>query len=278
MKNNYLISTDLDGTFLGHKNFDYKINEILISKIAQRNIPIIFNTSKTFDEVIAIKNELKLYMPFIVENGSGIFYPIKNNKSKNKYSKNDFKLISNGLTRNDINKIINLHFSEFYTCFKLTNELSSEELIKISGLPKAKLKNLLNREFSELLVWKSNQKKLQDFKSKLSEFGLSVTKGARFLHLKGQANKGVALKDLINYMKKAKKIDNYKVIALGDSENDIEMLQMSDHPFLIKIPNRSFIKFKSSQKARKSINPAPLGWKESILSLDDFKQIMLEEV
>ena len=67
MKNNYLISTDLDGTFLGHKNFDYKINEILISKIAQRNIPIIFNTSKTFDEVIAIKKELKLYMPFIVE-------------------------------------------------------------------------------------------------------------------------------------------------------------------------------------------------------------------
>ena len=119
---------------------------------------------------------------------------------------------------------------------------------------------------------------MQDFKSKLSEFGLSLTKGARFLHLKGQANKGVALKDLINYMKKAKKIDNYKVIALGDSENDIEMLQMSDHPFLIKIPNRSFIKFKSSQKARKSINPAPLGWKESILSLDDFKQIMLEEV
>ena len=59
MKNNYLISTDLDGTFLGHKNFDYKINEILISKIAQRNIPIIFNTSKTFDEVIAIKKELK---------------------------------------------------------------------------------------------------------------------------------------------------------------------------------------------------------------------------
>ena len=43
MKKNYLISTDLDGTFLGHENFDYKVNKIIVSKIAHKNIPIIFN-------------------------------------------------------------------------------------------------------------------------------------------------------------------------------------------------------------------------------------------
>jgi mannosyl-3-phosphoglycerate phosphatase len=278
MKKNYLISTDLDGTFLGHEDFDYKINKIIVSKIVQKNIPIIFNTSKTFDEVIDIKNELKIYMPFIVENGSGIFFPTKENITKEKYSKNDFQLISSGPSREDIINIINSSFSEFTTFFDLSNELSKEDLQKISGLPYARLKNLLNRQFSELIVWKSDEKKLQDFKYKLSEFDLSLTKGARFLHLKGQSNKGTALKKLLNYMKKDEKVSNYSVIALGDSENDVEMLQMSDHPFLIKIPNRDFIKFKGSNKVRKSTNPAPIGWKESLLSLDDFNKLILEEI
>jgi len=278
MKKNYLISTDLDGTFLGHEDFDYKVNKIIVSKIVHKNIPIIFNTSKTFDEVVDIKNELKIYMPFIVENGSGIFFPTKETITKKKYSRNDFQLISSGPSREDINNIINSNFSEFTDLFDFSNELNKEDLKKISGLPYARLKNLLNRQFSELLVWKSNKKKLKDFEYKLSEFGLSLTKGARFLHLKGQSNKGTALRELLVHMKKVNKVDNYCVIALGDSENDVEMLQISDHPFLIKIPNRDFIKFKGSNKVRKSRNPAPIGWKESILSLDDFNKLILEEI
>ena len=68
----FIITTDLDGTFLGHHDFDFKVNISLVREIIKKGVPIIFNTSKTFEEVVEIKNEIGFYCPIITENGCGI--------------------------------------------------------------------------------------------------------------------------------------------------------------------------------------------------------------
>ena len=271
----FIISTDLDGTFLGHNDFDFKVNISLVREIIKKGVPIIFNTSKTFEEVIEIKNEIGFYCPIITENGCGIYYPKYKTNSK-KLNRSHFKLISKNFSREYLNKIIKRHFQEFKQDFDLTTNISTPELVKISGLPRQKVKKIINRKFSELMVWKSNNARLSQFKARIEEYGLSLTRGARFLHLKGKTNKGVALSNLLKYMKKETDMTNLRLIGLGDSENDLEMLERCDHSFLIKIPNRKFIKTGSS-KFLKSNKPAPVGWAECLFRVQSFKDYILKD-
>ena len=271
----FIITTDLDGTFLGHHDFDFKVNISLVREIIKKGVPIIFNTSKTFEEVVEIKNEIGFYCPIITENGCGIYYPKYKTNSK-KLNRSHFKLISKNFSKEYLNKIINRHFQEFKQDFDLTTNISTPDLIKISGLPRQKVKKIINRKFSELIVWKSNNARLSLFKARIEEYGLSLTRGARFLHLKGKTNKGVALSNLLKYMKKETDMTNLRLIGLGDSENDLEMLERCDHSFLIKIPNRKFIKTGSS-KFLKSNKPAPVGWAECLFRVQSFKDSILKD-
>ena len=271
----FIITTDLDGTFLGHNDFDFKVNISLVREIIKKGVPIIFNTSKTFEEVVEIKNEIGFYCPIITENGCGIYYPKYKTNSK-KLNRSHFKLISKNFSREYLNKIIKRHFQEFKQDFDLSTNIGTPDLVKISGLPSQKVKKIINRNFSELIVWKSNNARLSLFKARIEEYGLSLTRGARFLHLKGKTNKGVALSNLLKYMKKETDMTNLRLIGLGDSENDLEMLERCDHSFLIKIPNRKFIKTGSS-KFLKSNKPAPTGWAECLFRVQSFKDSILKD-
>ena len=39
----FIITTDLDGTFLGHHDFDFKVNITLVREIIKKGVPIILN-------------------------------------------------------------------------------------------------------------------------------------------------------------------------------------------------------------------------------------------
>ena len=70
----FLIFSDLDGTFLSYENYSFGNLKIFINKIKHKT-SIIFNTSKTFSEMLYINKRLNLNNPFIVENGACIFFP-----------------------------------------------------------------------------------------------------------------------------------------------------------------------------------------------------------
>ena len=48
----YLIFTDLDGTLLNHDDYNFGSNDLLINKIISKSHKIIFNSSKTFKEIL----------------------------------------------------------------------------------------------------------------------------------------------------------------------------------------------------------------------------------
>ena len=73
-KDDFFIFTDIDGTLLDHVNYSYGNLKNYIHRI-KNNASIIFNTSKTFEEIQILNNNLELNYPFIVENGACIFFP-----------------------------------------------------------------------------------------------------------------------------------------------------------------------------------------------------------
>ena len=80
-----------------------------------------------------------------------------------------------------------------------------------------------NRQFSLPFLWTGSEKQIKEFKNKVIQFNLNIIYGGKFYHLIGGSNKGNALVYLKNYYSKIFK-DEPITIAIGDSENDLEML------------------------------------------------------
>ena len=70
-----LIFSDLDSTLLDHYTYSWDEAKPVISLLKGLNIPLIFNTSKTFYETRRIAAEMGINHPFAVENGAAVFFP-----------------------------------------------------------------------------------------------------------------------------------------------------------------------------------------------------------
>jgi|GEM_PF-4270088 len=75
MQPHFLVSTDLDGTLLDHYSYDWQAAAPSLARLAKLGIPVVINTSKTFEEVVSLQSSMLLTAPFIVENGSALFLP-----------------------------------------------------------------------------------------------------------------------------------------------------------------------------------------------------------
>ena len=70
-----ILFTDLDGTLMDEQTYSFQPALPALQRLKLMDVPIIPCTSKTSNEVIEIMNRMGLSGPFIVENGSAIFYP-----------------------------------------------------------------------------------------------------------------------------------------------------------------------------------------------------------
>jgi predicted mannosyl-3-phosphoglycerate phosphatase (HAD superfamily) len=71
----YVVFTDLDGTLLDSETYSYEKSLAMINRLKESGTPLIFCSAKTIVEQEVYRNELGLFHPFIVENGSTIFTP-----------------------------------------------------------------------------------------------------------------------------------------------------------------------------------------------------------
>jgi mannosyl-3-phosphoglycerate phosphatase len=71
----WVIFTDLDGTLLDHHSYSFAETEPALRLLRDRNIPWLFNTSKTFAELKQLRIEIGNNWPMLIENGSGVAVP-----------------------------------------------------------------------------------------------------------------------------------------------------------------------------------------------------------
>ena len=70
-----LIFTDLDGTLLDYFSYSFEPAARLLASLSKRRFPVIINSSKTFAEIVRIREKMNNGDPFIVENGAAIYLP-----------------------------------------------------------------------------------------------------------------------------------------------------------------------------------------------------------
>jgi len=264
----WIVITDLDGTLLNHHSYATDNALTAIRKLKMMNIPIIFNTSKTFDECKTLQEKLGINDSFIVENGSCIYipksqYPIIES-SYESYSRDQYWGIILGKSHSDISDVLNT-IDTPSSYYKLLSKCSIEEASKLTGLSLEQTKQAVLREFSEPLIWNSNEDNLKLFKKQLQDRNFNTLQGGRFLHVLGNCDKGIAsitLKDITRKQKNTLETE-IKTIILGDSQNDAAMLNVGDISIIVKSP--------SNNNLTKTVTPtiqttleAPDGWSQGI--------------
>ena len=230
-----VIFTDLDGTLLDHKSYDWDRAKPALDLCKRLHIPVIMVSSKTRSELDILRQKIGLAFPFISENGGGIFFPkeLSGNAPPGTFFANnllkwpvgiDYDLLVKSLR--EIRDSLGWHMRGF-------SEMSSEEISRLTGLDLESSRLAAMREFDEpFILLEQEDADMISLRTAAEKRGLKVTKGGRFYHLHGNSDKGEAVKKVISWYKES--CPDLFTIALGDSSNDFPMFEQVDQPVLIR--------------------------------------------
>ncbi len=95
--------------------------------------------------------------------------------------------------------------------------------------------------------------------------GLNYTRGGRYWHLLGDNDKGKAVKILANIYKE--RYGPVKTVGLGDSLNDLPMLNAVDIPILVQKPGGIYDPKITDKSFIRADGIGPVGWNRAILDI-----------
>ncbi len=260
-----IIFTDLDGTLLDSDTYSYQNAIPVLNTLKDNHIPIIPVTSKTRLEVETLRQSLQLNDPFIIENGSGVFIPLNHNPltlpQSNQWG--GYHLHRLGCTYTEARLGLEKIATALNQPLRGFGDMSEAEICQLTGLSWDEAKQAKAREFTEPFVTpdKATPERLNEI---VQDLGYRIVVGDRFCHLIGAgAGKGNAVQWLVDSYQSAQSHTQITTLGLGNSPNDLEMLEAVDIPIIV--PGNKGIHPGLSGKGWQ-VAPAPgsQGWAEAV--------------
>lgn len=260
-----IIITDLDGTLLHPLTYSFEESRSALDLIKERSIPLILCSSKTRAEIEVYRKRLENKDPFITENGGGIFIP----EGCFTFSiegtlQNGFKLISLGESYSRIRNIFRDIQKRTGIIARGFGDMDAKEVAHLTGMQLSYAELAKQRDFDEPFIFEEGEKRVEKFLDAIEESGLCWTQG-RFYHILGKHDKGKAVKILREYYEKA--FVRIKTIGLGDSFNDLPLLQSVDYPVLVQKEDGSYDERIRVPYLMKAEGIGPAGWNRAVIRL-----------
>ena len=258
-----IVFTDLDGTLLDHETYKWIDAAPAIRRLQQNNYPLIFNSSKTYYEIKSLCEEMNNYNPMISENGSVIAVNIGCFEDQ-PAELECYKLHYFGMPYGRVIEILQqLRDSQGYA-FRGFNDMSNEELMQQTGLSKHRARAAARREATEPLLWQDSEERLAAFQQQLEAHKLSITRGGRFYHVMSPVDKGRAIQWLLSCYQEREPDTRWISMGLGDSYNDMRMLESVDYPVLVKNPATQQPDVSHIKNIRITSLAGPAGWNQAV--------------
>ncbi len=222
MKNNskFWVVTDLDGTLMD-ENYDISPAKKTLNMLSELSIPVIPCTSKTASEVRYFRKENGLSDPFIVENGAAIY-----GTNINKIS--EWELIL-GKSYKELRFILKSLSKEINYNLIPLNDLSYNQIFELTGLSEHGIIRALDRQWSVPFLNPPDDI-FEKVKLICDSYNVHVFKGNRMSHLLSkESHKGQAVNKLKIHLQNL----DVMIIALGDSQNDLPLLECADISIVI---------------------------------------------
>lgn len=257
-----LIFTDLDGTLLDHHSYSFAPAMQALQTIAERGIPLIINSSKTFAEIVPIQRALNICQPFICENGAAAFRPGEAGLSD---TPADWQQQAFAVDRQQVLATLSALRAEYSYQFTGFADVDTQGIVEMTGLDVTAAGQAGQRNFSEPLLWQGSDDEKKQFLQQLERHHLSAQQGGRFLTVMGDtAHKGLAMDAFVQQYSDSRPV---VTIALGDSPNDQPMLDAADIAVVIKSGRSDAINLQRPQQIIRTELTGPAGWQSAMQQL-----------
>ena len=215
---------------LDHFTYSHTAANDALDRIADLNIPLVFSSSKTRVEILALRKDVGNSHPFVVENGGAVIVP---GGYFNGNSEIDYVELFGAGYQEIVRILKNLKKQEGFL-FRGFSNFSPEGLAKITGLTLEQANYAKQRLSTEPILWHASLEDLARFQCALELRGLKVVRGGRFYHVMGPTDKARAVRWLIQRYRDNDPAREIFTVALGDSPNDEAMLRLADIAVVIK--------------------------------------------
>ncbi len=265
-----LLFTDLDGTLLEEEAYAFEPALGAVRELQKRGIPIIFCTSKTFPETLAIQAALGVADPFIVENGGAIYFRPGQLDPGNETvtARGAWLSIRLGTPRpivldrlESIRKGLKVEVRGFA-------QMDASEIADECGLPLEEARWAALREFDEpIRLVPGGPGDLAQLELLAGLHGLTVVRGGRFLHVAGGSDKGRAVRRVQALLSRSR-MDLFTV-GIGDSPNDILMLGAVTRPVVVRRPGGAHDPrvVEAVPGVQRAPGVGPAGWSAAVMDL-----------
>ncbi len=258
-----IVYTDLDGTLLHPVSYSYSTALASLRLLQSKNIPVVFCSAKTRSEQEAIRAELGVRDPFIVENGGAVFIPQDYFRFPFNYDRKspDYLIIDLGAPYAEIRHRLKMVIEETGELFDTFGDMTVEEVASYTGLNLRMAHLAREREYSETVIVHGGKHEVELVGRSMNRYGLHFSSGGRFHEATMGSDKGKAVR-ILNELFKLN-YDNIITFGFGDSENDIPMLEVVDNPVLVQNDKRQWnnVKVRNLSKVR---GTGPEGWSRAI--------------
>lgn len=201
---------------------------------------MIFVSSKTRAEMLALRADIGNEHPFIVENGAAVLIPAgyflrapEGCERQGEYWVRRFapsrECWSAPLA--SLRRQLPGRFQDFASA-------GTEGIAAMTGLSPEQATLANQREYSEPVEWRGDDAEREVFLAALTEAGATVHRGGRFFAVGGDTDKGRALAWLREQYALAAGAGPVYDLAIGDGQNDVPMLEEAHRALLIPAHGR----------------------------------------
>ena len=231
MHSRFVVYTDLDGTLLDHTTYSFDKALPALRMLDREGIPLVISSSKTRPEIERYRSLLGNKHPFVTENGGGIFIPEGYFCTGFSFDRTygGYSVVELGTPRDVLRDVLKLVARETGIRIEGVFDMSLQKIVKLTGLDPASAEFVQEREYSEPFLIHGD---VAEVGRKIIEKGYDHTRGSRFHHILGGNDKGRAVRILTEIYRKES--PDVETLGIGDSLNDLAMLEEVDFPILVQ--------------------------------------------
>jgi mannosyl-3-phosphoglycerate phosphatase len=250
-----LVATDLDGTLLDAETYEFAPARPAIEALRRAGIPLVLCSSKTRAEMEPLAAAIGAEGPLVVENGGAVVEPTGS-------------VLVLGVERARLLAELPGVAGEAGVQVRSFAAMSAAEVAALAGLTVDEAERARRREYDEPFVVEDRTGPDAEVDARLDRAarrrGLQVTRGGRFHHLAGPADKGRALRAILD----GAPVDG-DVLGFGDAPNDLPLLLACTRPIVMPRPDGTLDPALVARLpgAERAPAPGPAGWSAAVLAM-----------
>lgn len=238
-----IVFTALEGTLLSADDGSWKSLDAFLEELKSNDVPLVFCSSKTRSEQLALQEEIGIKEPFITENGSAVFFPSDYLSQRvpgamaapNAYgSAAALDVVELGIPAVRIRELLREVREASGFPLRGFSDMSVEEIADLTGLDRNAAARAAEREYSENVEVNLDDEEWNEFVLLLAERGLVCDTAWDFVTVTSAlTDKGGAVR-LVTEMLRREKGGAF-TIGIGSDINDASMLEAVDKAFLLPL-------------------------------------------